>query len=122
MPVGYRLCNARWAPNNYENALKAGLGGGRWNSRGHPALYTAGSIALAVLEILVNSPRDLPDGYELWQIEIPGKFPKVEKMPENWRDFPHPVTVQALGDTWMSKWAVVEVPSSVIPLEFNYIL
>ncbi|HLR38131.1 MAG TPA: RES family NAD+ phosphorylase, partial [Chitinophagaceae bacterium] len=31
--------------------------GGRWNSKGHPVIYTAGSRSLAALETLVHIPQ-----------------------------------------------------------------
>jgi len=30
--------------------------GGRWNSKGYAAVYTSGSISLAILEVLVHIP------------------------------------------------------------------
>jgi len=83
-------------------------------------VYTSGSIALAVLEILVHSPLELPDGYELWKVELPTRYSKVEELPREWRD--DPAAAQDLGDRWLAESAVVEVPSVVIPQESNYIL
>lgn len=126
MPVGYRLCKARYAPNSPERARKAGDGaarvGGRWNTPGVRAVYTSGSIALAVLEILVHSPLELPDNMELWQVEIPAEFTRLEHLPDSWRNNRYESEVQELGVAQLTQSTAIEVPSAVIPQESNYIL
>jgi RES domain-containing protein len=57
----FRLCLTRFA-----DSIWSGDGGlyadGRWHTAGNRIVYTASSLALAQLEVLVHIPRDsLPD-------------------------------------------------------------
>ena len=126
MCLGYRLCKAKHAPNSIDNARKAGDGaaraGGRWNPPGFRAVYTSSSIALAVLEVLVHAPLELPDGIELWQVEIPTSPDRIDNLPATWSDYETSSEVQALGATHLSQASAMEVPSAVIVREVNYIL
>jgi RES domain-containing protein len=45
----YRIARAAYSALDGEGARRSG---GRWNSPGTPVVYTAGSRALAVLEVL----------------------------------------------------------------------
>ena len=50
----------------------AALAPGRWNSRGVRLAYTASSVSLAMLEILVHVNReDVPEGRRMLAYEIP---------------------------------------------------
>ena len=51
----------------------ARLYGGRWNSSGHPVLYTARTLSQAALEVLVHiDPEDVPDDLFATGVEIAG--------------------------------------------------
>ncbi len=102
--------------------------GGRWNSRGYRVVYTAESLALATLEILVHG---VP--YETLKrfFCIPAKIPKnvitevhQNNLPANWRKDPPPVALQTIGNKWLEqkRSAALKVPSAVIPVEFNYMV
>ena len=52
----YRLVHQQWAAQAFDGE-GAYLYGGRWNNKGQRCIYTAGSEALAVLEILLNMQR-----------------------------------------------------------------
>jgi RES domain-containing protein len=45
-------------------------------------------------------------------------------LPENWRDSPPPLEIQQIGDEWARERAsaVLKVPTSVLPVEFNYLI
>ena len=49
----WRIVQMRFADRAFEGE-RARLFGGRWNRRGTPIIYTAESLSLATLEILVN--------------------------------------------------------------------
>ena len=53
MIYSWRLVHARYVAHAFDGE-GARLYGGRWNSPGRPAVYTAGSLALAALEVLVH--------------------------------------------------------------------
>lgn len=46
------------------------------------------------------------------------------RLPENWRSYPAPSVLAAIGDEWATRGssAVLEVPSAVIAAESNYLL
>lgn len=103
--------------------------GGRWNSVGIPVVYTADSISLAVLEIIVHLENHefLFNSY----VKLPVMFDSklvVElnrnKLPRNWNALPPPVSTQKIGVDWVSslKSVVFKVPSSVIPDEYNFLI
>ena len=101
--------------------------GGRWNSKGMPMLYTASSRALCLTEWLVHTPALLlPDDLVMVSLELPENavVQKLKKLPADWYIFPHPLSTREEGDAWLKKNAslVLEVPSAVVPDEFNYLI
>ena len=106
----------------------ARLYGGRWNSKGVAVVYTAGSLALASMEMIVNLPSPRLLGVF---IRIPVHFASdlvehlpVSKLPRDWQSRPISPATRAIGDKWaeQQRSAVLEVPSVVVPEEFNYML
>lgn len=59
---------------------------------------------------------------ELWRVEIPAQFTKLENLPINWPDDRYSPEVQELGVAQLTLSAAIEVPSAVIPQDPNYIL
>lgn len=102
--------------------------GGRWNSKGVPIIYTADSLALASIEILVNLPSvKLLDNY----LRIPVHFKEnlvqvlpFTDLPLDWNSRPVSQSTQILGDKWFKEQrsAVLKVPSVVVPEEYIYLL
>ena len=104
----------------------AALHGGRWNTRGQPVVYTASSLSLATLELLVGVRRvqRLPE-YVAIQCSFPEALVRfVGPLPEDWAGYPAPPMVQTIGDSWLLSHtsAVLAVPSAIIQFEFNYLL
>ena len=103
--------------------------GGRWNLPGAAMVYCASSLSLAALETFVH--MEIEDAGNLL-VAIPALIPDelfietlaVTDLPVNWRDYPAPSTLAELGNAWLStgKSAVLQVPSAVIPIEFNVLL
>jgi RES domain-containing protein len=106
----------------------ARLFGGRWNSPGHAIVYTAQSLALAALEILVHVDSDkLLQDYVAIPVTVdPRLIAQVEEsaLPNNWRAYPASKATRTIGDAWISEGVlpVLQVPSAVIPTEFNFLL
>ena len=107
----------------------AGRYGGRWNPRGIAVVYTAETLSLALLEVLVHvdprqAPRDLvgipvdlPDGLALEEV-------REEDLPKGWGKLPAPVSLARLGAEWARSQRTVAlvVPSVVNPVERNVLL
>jgi RES domain-containing protein len=102
--------------------------GARWNSPGRAAVYVAGSLSLAMLEMLVHlQAQELLRRYVLFEVGFDTNLMTTldaAKLPSRWREAPPPVEVQQVGDDWLARGvsAVLRVPSAVVPAEFNYML
>jgi RES domain-containing protein len=103
------------------------LYGGRWNSPGIAALYTAENISLAVLEILVRADKyTIPSSYHLLKISVPVDATPVvissNKLSKNWED--DAAYTQWLGDGILkaNEAMLLKVPSAIVPEENNYVL
>src|SRR5207302_7463078 len=102
--------------------------GGRWNNPGVSMVYTAQSQALAALEMLVHlDSADLLQKYVVFEIGIDeALITRADRalLPKNWRADPPPAKVRAIGDAWVSAGSSValQVPSTLVPSEFNYLL
>lgn len=104
--------------------------GYRWNSFNTKLVYTAESRALATLEVAVHLDlsEDLPTDRYFVEIEIPDDISILEvnisDLPEDWNSKPPTLTTQIIGDDFVfeNEAAVLKVPSSIIPHEFNYLI
>jgi RES domain-containing protein len=124
----WRLCRAAYAKDGL-----SGDGGlfasGRWHIRGDRVVYTAATLSLAALELLVRIHRafaptdlvaveiDMPDVVEIERVS-------PSKLGSGWEAYPAPSFTQQLGTSWLvaRRTAVLQVPSAVIPRESNYLL
>ena len=91
-------------------------------------IYTAESLSLATLEILVN--LDSPDSLDQY-LSIPVEFDEslckaleFGALPGNWASDPPPPSTQQIGSNWAAarESAVLAVPNAVIRREFNFLL
>lgn len=127
MPVVFRLVKKKWASSAFSGE-GARLYGGRWTSPGVPVVYTAGSLALAQLEVLVHLPTDrLLKSYVAFQAVVPDACVDVyplETLPASWRSNPAPEAAKQVGDAWVKagRSPVLQVPSAVVPSEPCFLL
>jgi len=126
MPVVWRLVTARRADSAFSGE-GARLYGGRWNSKGVPMVYTAGSQSLALLEMLVQDDP-LRARYVVISATIPDQV-EIERLtedalPADWRGLGARERLREVGSAWVRSLssAVLAVPSAVIPAEWNYLL
>ena len=124
----WRIIKAQHAHRAFDGE-GARLAGGRWNKIGIPMIYTADSLALAALEIMVHLP-----GSELLKnifLRIPVRFDNrlvkslnLINLPEDWDNLPPPDSTQTIGTEWALKKESVlyKVPSTIIREEFNYLI
>lgn len=105
--------------------------GGRWNSKGNAVIYTAPTIALAVLESLAHIGDDIAARNRfLIRIDVPDEVWEarttlnVAKLDPSWVSEPPGMTSIALGDAWIKGNASVllEVPSVIVHEEFNVLI
>lgn len=108
----------------------ARLYGGRWNAPGVAMIYTAQSLSLAQLELLVHLEADdvLRRHWRYFAVEV---APQAILACESWADlppdyaaWPAPASTRALGDRWIAESVSVglSVPSAVTPGEHNILL
>ena len=104
--------------------------GYRWNSLNTNLVYTAESRALAVLEVSVHLDlsEDLPEDRYYVEVNIPNEIEIMElrrkDLPENWDSKPPILATQYIGDDFVRgmQAAVLKVPSSIVPFEYNYLI
>ena len=99
---------------------------GRWNDDGQPVLYTAPSVAIAVLETASHiNDAGLPLNRYLVQIEVPDRVwadrtvLDVAKLPVAWAAIPAGRASIQAGAEWLRgmRTAVLQVPSVIVPEE-----
>ena len=124
--IVYRVGRTKYAHDLQGEGAR--LYGGRWNHKLTPCIYTSASRALALLEYTANiNIDDIPRALsittfeltplEIYQIEVPD-------LPGNWRDAPAPASTKDFGTTLLKKasHAFLQIPSAILPEEFNYLL
>lgn len=113
----WRLTRPEYAPGL--DGEGARLWGGRWNSPGVPMVYTASSLALAVLEVLVHLPPAMRRSGGLpamvaVALDVPdADISDVVAGPDD----------RATGDAWaLSGSLALRVPSRVIRHDMNILI
>jgi RES domain-containing protein len=104
--------------------------GYRWNSLNTYLVYSAESRALATLEVSVHIDlsEDLPTDRFYVEIDIPEDVEilelKIDGLQENWESKPPILETQYSGDDFVAQnnAAVLKVPSSIVPAEYNYLI
>lgn len=123
----WRIVKARFARTAFTGD-GARLFPGRWNRRGTPMVYLAGSVSLAMLELLVHLPNaDLLHAYRLFEVTIPTDLIQMlprRRLPKRWNAERISAETQSIGSNWVraGRSAVLEVPSAIVPTESNYLL
>jgi RES domain-containing protein len=109
----------------------AEITGGRWNKKGTPLLYAAGSIALACLETVVHlgGTSPLPLNRYLIKIEITDEMWKERVIFDDsnnvgWDALPEGLVSMDWGTSWAGSLTslLAQVPSIVVPEESNVLI
>ena len=121
----YRITKSVYADDL--SGTGARLYGGRWNSIGKAVVYLAGSVSLAVLEVLVHLPPALiPKDFVIVTFDVPDDVSNLDTslLPADWSQYPEPISLRYYGDTFVieNKHLLLKVPSAVVPKENNYLL
>lgn len=99
---------------------------GRWNEDGQPALYTAPTIAIAVLETAAHiDTAGLPLNRFLVRVDVPDlawtsrETLNVHTLPAAWSAIPAGKASVAVGAEWLRslRSLVLVVPSVIVPEE-----
>ena len=126
----YRIEREKYLETTLKGVGAALTEGYRWNSLNTYLVYTAESRALATLEVSVHIDlsEDLPTDRFYVEIDIPEDIEilelKIDELPENWNSKPPILETQYIGDDFVTQnnAAVLKVPSSIVPPEYNYLI
>lgn len=126
-----KVCSWRIVKTKHSRDAFSGEGarihGGRWSSPGRRVVYTAESVALALLETMVHSDPTLLPFYSL----ISARFEEsdvhrvaVDELPAEWQAYPAPHELKLIGNGWYESKSslVLQVPSAVVPNERIFLL
>ncbi len=125
--IVYRICQTYPPDHNPIDGMGAFKNGGRWNSKGTYAVYTASSLALARAEMARRiNLESIPDGYRVYEIFLPDEVAgtEIEPLPDDWKDDPIASSTQRMGDELLKNPDVlyIKTPSVCDANSNNYIL
>lgn len=119
----------RVSSTKYSKELTASGKAARWNKDGEFVIYTGETRSLAMLENIVHKSIQTGLDYETMIISITDSEDvfsrkKISDLPSNWRDISAYSKLQDLGSKWYhsKESLVLQVPSVIVPQEFNYII
>ncbi|MDI9865522.1 RES family NAD+ phosphorylase [Flectobacillus sp. DC10W] len=126
----YRIEREKYLSTTLQGIGAALSKGFRWNSQNTYLVYTAATRALAMLEVAVHLDlsEDLPNDRYYVEIEIPDEVTILElakeDLPKQWDAKPPLLETQYIGDDFVrsNSAAVLKVPSSIVPPEYNYLI
>jgi RES domain-containing protein len=124
----WRLCVRALAARAFDGEGAARFPG-RWNHRGQRVVYTASTLSLAALELLVHTDPDLlPPRLVSFAVDVPDAATSetidVASLPRDWRRHPPGDATRDVGSAWLERGATLalRVPSAVVPSEHNVVL
>ena len=122
----WRIASAAHAAFDGEGARRYGS---RWTPKGSRAVFASATLSLAALERFVNTDPDLePDDLVAIAVDVDPTVSvetvAVADLPSDWRSYPPPHTLPAIGESSLRASASValSVPSAVIPSERSLII
>ncbi len=124
----YRILRKAYAerPFSGEGAYRFG---GRWSRAGTRIAYTSEHLSLAILEYFVHlDAGEPPTDLVIAAADVPKSVSRTkvstEDLPADWRMMPAPPRLAAIGDRFVNeaKFAVLVVPSALVPGEFNWLI
>ena len=113
----------------YADELHASGRSNRWNYQGEKVIYTASSRSLACLENVVHSSGEaLSQHFSVVVIYIPDNSSmeviQLDQLPNDWNQTIRSKTCKNFGSGWIKSnhSLLLQVPSSIIPEEKNYLI
>lgn len=123
----YRLCREKFSHSL--SGKGAALKGARWNSIGVELTYSAANRSLAMAEVAIHlTLATVPEDYVMMTLYIPDDLGvqhiTTAELPAGWNVFPYPLTIQAIGDRFVSenRYCLLKVPSAVTQGDFNILI
>ena len=98
------------------------------SSERQSCVYTAGSGALAILEVLQYAQESDIRLFSTLTLEVPDTKPvqqvSVNSLPANWRQYPYPEATKQIGQRWVeqNKALLLQIPSAVYRDESNWLM
>ncbi len=128
MGTAFRITQTKYVDSAFDGE-GAKLFGGRWNSKGVPMVYTASSLSLATLEILVHVEdySIIYGRYSTIEVRFPDAIVQSidpETLPNCWDNPEITRNTQILGDKWIAgeKSAILRVPTVVTKGEHIFLI
>ncbi len=119
----------RVSSTKYSKELTASGKAARWNKDGEFVIYSGETRSLAMLENIVHKSIQTGLDYETMILSITDSEDlfsrkKISDLPSNWRDISAYSKLQDIGSKWYhsKESLVLQVPSVIVPQEFNYII
>lgn len=125
--TAWRILQARHLPTAFSGEGARDYPG-RWNKRGTPVVYTAGSLSLATVEMLVHlGSADVLNLYGCIPISFDDTLCHqlaISDLPAEWATDPALLSTRAIGDKWVTdaSSAILAVPSAIIHIETVFVL
>mgnify|MGYP001627328580 CR=1 FL=1 len=124
----FRITRTQYANDLTGNGAR--LYGGRWNSEGRFALYSASTRALALLETLAHTSLALlkEGDFALVTLEVPDTVAHeaitANSLPRGWNAWNLMRHTRKLGDAFLQQGShlLLRVPSVLLPEEHNWVL
>jgi len=90
-------------------------------------VYTAGSISLATLELLVHLDTPILSSYSICPVDFADSLVELLDaaiLPSDWRQSPPPISLKLIGGNWISRSSsvVMRVPSAIVEDEDIYLI
>lgn len=119
----------RIASDKYTKQLTASGKSSRWNKDNQFVIYAAQSRSLSTLELVVHKNIQTVLKYEVMIVsiaDIETLYTRlhIKDLPKRWREYKSYADLQDIGSDWYvnKKSLVLQVPSVIIPQEFNYVI
>src|SRR5882724_9371044 len=114
MAEAWRIVKAKHAATAF-SGKGAADGGGRWNSRGVPVVYTSSTQSLAALETLVHLNPPVPFKYVAIRVQFDNAIVETiptKALPADWQTEPPPPSTKSIGDVWARerRSAILQLP------------
>ena len=96
-------------------------------SKGSKIVYIAESLALASLEIFVHLESDRVPlvAIKAWlPNELESEGIQIQQLPINWQEISAYSLLQKMSQDWLisCRTTILKVPSSIVTIEYNYLL